>query len=756
MWKEHYGSITIDNTMAPEEDPTRKSMEEYGSILQQSPGNFTGDGGGESRDEMNTEQRRFRCIILVAFFLIGSSWFNVTSNGGSTSSGGNRSNKKSGNGFHWLGWKEEDGTTRKESTDDEESSIMDWDVLGTSIDRPRQLTVDTMSQTVRNMEFALYTDPVLDKARRMIQHWNQTVQLHGRGGLPRHHQEDKKETRIEDDETENRKRFQFDRFIDASMANPYSMLGEDSSTSTVSWTDQVLALVHLPDTMGISHPFASQLFTSGAINRAREIKKALKSTVTADTILTSNTFHHPTLGAHFVRQEVAAALERQDGGVRAHARDIVLTNGFPAAMSFILQSIIQVDNDDTADDDRSQHSKVGIMTPIPHDPLYPALIDLYGGKMVPYHLSLSHGSARAPTSSWSLDVAELERSFLQAKQEGIEIQSLLVVNPGNPTGYVLHRDTLHVLIRFCVKHHIVLLADETHKDLIHDGITTPFMSCKRVASEANLLDKIELISFHAIHPGIRGISSFHQPFNHEGDALGFIELVSIDPSVQELLYQLASLSVSTMALSDQITLAILLHPPPDEDRDATQSHSGNGLPRGDNDLGDASDDDRGRGMMAFLDSTPGSRMMMAILHQRARWACDRLNTIRGISCPIVSSGWYLFPAFVSLPPGAHQAAQELGIAPDALFCLSLLEETGIVIIPSSTFGGGRHFQTYSHKGDTVEDDNRSLDDYGGHHNYNYGFRMTLTLPDDVLRTAIQQIAEHYHRFRHRHRHPKQQ
>lgn len=56
---------------------------------------------------------------------------------------------------------------------------------------------------------------------------------------------------------------------------------------------------------------------------------------------------------------------------------------------------------------------------------------------------------------------------------------------------------------------------------------------------------------------------------------------------------------------------------------------------------------------------------------------------------------YLFPQ-ITMPEGAIQAAKKVKKAPDAFYCMQLLEKTGICVVPGSGFGqkeGTLHFRT---------------------------------------------------------------
>jgi aspartate/methionine/tyrosine aminotransferase len=68
----------------------------------------------------------------------------------------------------------------------------------------------------------------------------------------------------------------------------------------------------------------------------------------------------------------------------------------------------------------------GIMIPIPQYPLYSALIQLYGGTQINYYLD--------ETQNWSLDTSDVKKKIIDAKKAGIDIRSIVVINPGNPTG----------------------------------------------------------------------------------------------------------------------------------------------------------------------------------------------------------------------------------------------------------------------------------------------------------------------------------
>lgn len=73
------------------------------------------------------------------------------------------------------------------------------------------------------------------------------------------------------------------------------------------------------------------------------------------------------------------------------------------------------------------------------------------------------------------------------------------------------------------------------------------------------------------------------------------------------------------------------------------------------------------------------------------------------TCNFTEGAMYAFPR-LHLPPKAIAAAKAAGKAPDAFYCLELLEETGIVTVPGESASCMREscIERGSHRGDHVE------------------------------------------------------
>jgi alanine transaminase len=81
--------------------------------------------------------------------------------------------------------------------------------------------------------------------------------------------------------------------------------------------------------------------------------------------------------------------------------------------------------------------------------------------------------------------------------------------------------------------------------------------------------------------------------------------------------------------------------------------------------------------------------------ERATALYDALKDMEGIECHIPQGSMYLYPK-ITLPRKAIGKAEELGKYGDEYYCMKLLEETGVCIVPGSGFGqkeGTLHLRT---------------------------------------------------------------
>mmetsp|Transcript_18606 Transcript_18606/g.27306 ORF Transcript_18606/g.27306 Transcript_18606/m.27306 type:complete len:521 (-) Transcript_18606:298-1860(-) len=480
----------------------------------------------------------------------------------------------------------------------------------------KRLTVDTINQNLFKMEYAVRGKVVI-KA-------------------------DQISTDLKDEE--KAKKYPFEKILYTNIGNPHSV-GQKSLT----WSRQVLALTNLPESGGVDHPDVLKLFPEDAVERAREMKAALGG-------MGSGAYSH-SQGVLGFREDIAEFIKNRDGGVECDPKNLFLTNGASSGISMILTALIA-------------NEKCGAMIPIPQYPIYSASIDLLGGKQVGYYLDEQSG--------WDMNMKELERSIKQANADGIDVVCFVLINPGNPTGQVLSKKAVQDICKFCVKHNLVLLADEVYQENVYDE-KAEFVSCKKAAADLGMIEdnSIELVSFHSTSKGLYGECGLRG---------GYMELCCIDPLVQDQIYKMASAGLCSNLPGQIMTSLMVRGPEP--------------------------------GSASFKSHEEEKKAIYDSLTRRAKIVGEGLDAIPGFSCQKAQGSMYVFPS-IKMPPGAIKAAAKEGTTPDLIYALSLLEETGICVVPASGF---------------KQKDGRS------------GFRTTFLPPQEDMEKAVKQIADHYKKF----------
>ncbi|XP_022984955.1 glutamate--glyoxylate aminotransferase 2-like [Cucurbita maxima] len=328
-------------------------------------------------------------------------------------------------------------------------------------------------------------------------------------------------------------------------------------------------------------------------------------------------------GLPAIRKEVADFIGRRDG-YPSNPELIYLTDGASKGVMQILNTIIRGEGD-------------GILVPVPQYPLYSATIALFGGSLVPYYLE--------ETENWGLDINDLRQSVAQARSKGINVRAMVIINPGNPTGQCLSEANLREILNFCFQENLVLLGDEVYQQNVYQD-ERPFISSRKVLLDMGppISKELQLISFHTVSKGYWGEC---------GQRGGYFEMTNIPPKTVDEIYKVASISLSPNVPA-QIFMGLMVNPPKP---------------------GDISYDHYSRESKGILES----------LRRRARIMTDGFNSCKNVVCNFTEGAMYSFPQ-IRLPPRAIEAAKQLGKVPDVLYCLKLLEATGISTVPGSGFG----------------------------------------------------------------------
>ncbi len=323
-------------------------------------------------------------------------------------------------------------------------------------------------------------------------------------------------------------------------------------------------------------------------------------------------------GPEFIRRAVADFIDRRDGvgadsGVPADPDSIFLTNGASEAVRYIIDMLIAAPTD-------------GIMIPIPQYPLYSATIAKAGGKLVGYFPDEKRG--------WALDRSILDDALKGARERGVRVKGIVVINPANPTGAILSRTSADDLVDFAAEEGLAIIADEVYQDNLYGA---EFISFAKLVGKRD----IPLFSLHSTSKGFHGecgrrggYVEVRNPMVFEGGA----------PGVRELLQKQASVSLCSNTTGQTLTY-IMVNPPP------------------------AGSADHARYLRE-------KEAILAALHQKAAMIRSAFEEMHGVECFGRTGAMYLFPRLGLLPPDTT----------DFDYCMSLLETTGLCTVNGSGFG----------------------------------------------------------------------
>lgn len=343
-------------------------------------------------------------------------------------------------------------------------------------------------------------------------------------------------------------------------------------------------------------------------------------------------------GALGIRKSVARFISNRDG-FELNPSNIFLTAGASTAVQYLLQIL-------------SRDSKSGFLIPIPQYPLYTASIALNGATPIGYHLNEEH--------HWATDSRQI-RKLIDARQaEGIDIKALVVINPGNPTGAILTEKDIKALIDIAAEHGIVLIADEVYQENVFVG---EFISMKKVLAKLVKQDPqqyltVQLALLHSTSKGVSGEC---------GQRGGYMELYGFTDNVKDVIFKLASINLC-LVVSGQALMELMVNPPKP---------------------GDPSYE-------LYDDET--SQIKRELL-ERATALHHAFDKMDDVTCSKPSGAMYLFPRLHftrETYPELFLEARESNTEVDELYCVKLLEKTGICCVPGNGFGqveGTYHLRT---------------------------------------------------------------
>ncbi|KTF82449.1 hypothetical protein cypCar_00032954 [Cyprinus carpio] len=195
-------------------------------------------------------------------------------------------------------------------------------------------------------------------------------------------------------------------------------------------------------------------------------------------------------------------------------------------------------------------------------------------------------------------------------------------------GHIQSRKSIEEVIRFAAEERLFILADE--KVLSEMGST--------------ISSTVELASFNSVSKGFMGECGLRG---------GYVELVNLDPAVKEYARRLFS-TRSCPPVVGQMALDLMANPPKP---------------------GDPS-------FPTFSEEAQSIKNMICKNTDRIQ---EVFAELPGISCQPLKAGFFVFPC-LHFPPKAIKWAKKRQMEPDMLYCLHLLEETGLHVRPGCEYG----------------------------------------------------------------------
>lgn len=429
--------------------------------------------------------------------------------------------------------------------------------------------------------------------------------------------------------------YDFDEVIYCNIGNPQQL-----NQQPLTYNRQVMALVDAPFLLDNEKVTAE--FPKDVVARAREMVKAIGGPNKTGAYTMSN-------GYPFVRKHVAEMITSRDRKAsgkadlpESDAGKIFLTDGASTGVKMILQVIIGVTSTDS------------LMIPLPQYPLYTALLPLIGGAPAPYYLDEDKG--------WGLTLEELERSYKASVDKGEHPRGIVIINPGNPTGQILDASTITDILTFANQKNLVVIADEVYQENIYaEGKSFhSFREMLLLHSDAKVRDTTALVSLHTTSKGIIGEC---------GRRGGYAEFMNFTPDVFAQITKIASMGLCSN-VNGQIMTDLMVKPPQ-------------------------------KGEESYESFWAEYNAIFESLRRRAILLHRQLNNIPGLKCNVVEGSMYGY-ASIDLPQKWHDHVKAQNekdgtkLAADFVWAISLLNATGIVVVPGSGFGqkeGTFHFRT---------------------------------------------------------------
>ncbi|PSN48156.1 hypothetical protein C0J52_08726 [Blattella germanica] len=332
--------------------------------------------------------------------------------------------------------------------------------------------------------------------------------------------------------------------------------------------------------------------------------------------------------------------------------------------------------------------------------------ELAAGEKKPFTevIKLNLGDCHA--MDWGIDICELENAISKAK-EVCNPKAIVIINPGNPTGQVMSRETVENVVKFSYNHNLMLIADEVYQHNIYEG---EFFSAKKVMHDlGDPYNKLQLVSLNSVSKGFAGECGIRG---------GYMEIENIDEATVAVIEKLFSTSLCPTSVGQCAIFAVMK--PPTEYEPSYK---------------------------LFMKE---KNDILSSLATKAKMATEAFNQMTGITCNEIKGAMYAFPK-LELPQKAIEKAKSLKMKPDFFYALELLENTGICVVPGSGFG--QKEGTYHIRINTIPPPDcimktlcKNIRSGLGQKEGTYHLRSTILLPADKFQVMLEKFKKFHEKF----------
>jgi len=178
-----------------------------------------------------------------------------------------------------------------------------------------------------------------------------------------------------------------------------------------------------------------------------------------DAMLKNLNYYSDSLGAEEAISAIRIYAEKR--GIKPYS--IFITHGASEAIEFAIASLLDPGEN--------------ILLPCPCYPLYQAITSKLGIEPRYYYLD--------EENDWEPELDSIEESI------DSKTKAIVIINPNNPTGAILSRDTLSQIIEIARRYRLVILSDEIYDQYILDEEVEH-------VSVASLADDVPVITFNGL------------------------------------------------------------------------------------------------------------------------------------------------------------------------------------------------------------------------------------------------------------------